>query len=348
MSARAGTGTIFDMDRYVIGDRTLRCVDCGREFAFTVEGQRFHRGIGFADPLRCAACLSVRRARYRPEHRQARSNPTRSRANARAVARARGTARPGHREHASPTVTRAPIVAAVATTVVPVDAPTWAPEDEVVLPFLDRRSAGILLATELQTLPLPPRTLVVGMMGGGVIVAAQVCRLLDCPLDAIAVQELFDPSSPATPIGAATADGTVLEVPAADEILTQRLLGHEVEASIAIEETRRRERHVRAWRDADLSNRPVLLVSDGIATAVTATAAVESLRKQGAHPITLAAPVGAPDAVRDLRAASEDPIVVLAMPAQFEGVSSCYEYYPEVGDDEIRRLLGEFGPRGRP
>jgi putative phosphoribosyl transferase len=260
----------------------------------------------------------------------------------------RGFARPERREQARPIVTRALIVARAAPTAAPVDVPTWAPEDEVVLPFLDRRSAGILLATELRALPLPPRTLVVGMMGGGVLVAAQVCRRLDYPLDAIAVQEVFDPSSPATPISAATADGTVLAVRAADEILTQRLVGHEVEAAIAIEETRRRERHVRAWRDADLSDRPVLIVSDGIATAVTATAAVESLRKQGANPITLAAPVGAPDAVRDLRAASEDQIVVLAMPTLFEGVSRCYEYYPEVEDDEIRRLLGEFGPRERP
>lgn len=49
---------MIDMDRYLIEDRALICVDCGREFAFTVEEQRFHRGFGWADPLRCAACLA--------------------------------------------------------------------------------------------------------------------------------------------------------------------------------------------------------------------------------------------------------------------------------------------------
>lgn len=238
--------------------------------------------------------------------------------------------------------------ATVATAALPVEASAWEPEDEVVLPFRDRRSAGLLLATELRALPLPPRTLVVGLMGAGVIVAAEVCRLLDCPLDAIAVQEIFDPSSPGTAIGAVTADGTMLVVPAADDILAPGLPLYEVDASIAIEQTRRRERHVRAWRDPDLADRPVLLVGDGIATGLTATAALQSLRSQGAHPVILAAPVGAPDAVRALRAASDDPVVVLATPAQFEGVSICYEDYPEVGDDEIRHLLGQFGPRERP
>jgi hypothetical protein len=86
MSARAGIGTILDMDRYAADGRTITCADCGRDFEFTAEQQRFHRGMGFADPLRCAACLAMRRARYRPEHPRPRSNPRKFRANARAVA----------------------------------------------------------------------------------------------------------------------------------------------------------------------------------------------------------------------------------------------------------------------
>jgi hypothetical protein len=75
MPARAGIGTILDMDRYGADGRTITCADCGRDFEFTAEQQRFHRGMGFADPLRCAACLAMRRARYRPEHRRPQSNP---------------------------------------------------------------------------------------------------------------------------------------------------------------------------------------------------------------------------------------------------------------------------------
>lgn len=82
------------MDRYTAHARTLRCSDCGRDFEFTAEEQRFHRGMGFADPLRCAPCLALRRACYRRELRRPRSNRGKSRANAGAVS----PAAPGRRE----------------------------------------------------------------------------------------------------------------------------------------------------------------------------------------------------------------------------------------------------------
>jgi hypothetical protein len=73
------------MDRYMAHARTLRCSDCGRDFEFTAEEQRFHRAMGFADPLRCAGCLAMRRAGHRREHRRPRSNRHKFRANAGAV-----------------------------------------------------------------------------------------------------------------------------------------------------------------------------------------------------------------------------------------------------------------------
>lgn len=81
------------MGRYVIGERMLTCAECGNEFVFTVDEQRFHRGIGFADELRCPVCLSARRARCRRNDTQRRSNRHGSRANATAVPRARGSRR---------------------------------------------------------------------------------------------------------------------------------------------------------------------------------------------------------------------------------------------------------------
>lgn len=51
------------MDRDIVGDRTLTCADCGLEFTFSVAEQRFHRGLGFADPVRCAACSHARAVR---------------------------------------------------------------------------------------------------------------------------------------------------------------------------------------------------------------------------------------------------------------------------------------------
>jgi CxxC-x17-CxxC domain-containing protein len=49
-------------------DRTLRCVDCGKDFVFTAGEQEFYARKGFAnDPLRCKDCREIRR--------RARENP---------------------------------------------------------------------------------------------------------------------------------------------------------------------------------------------------------------------------------------------------------------------------------
>ncbi len=44
-------------------DKTLRCVDCGAEFTFSVQDQEFHRSRGYTnEPKRCTGCRETRRA----------------------------------------------------------------------------------------------------------------------------------------------------------------------------------------------------------------------------------------------------------------------------------------------
>lgn len=43
-------------------DKTLTCVDCGREFVFTASDQEFHASRGFAnEPKRCPDCRRARK-----------------------------------------------------------------------------------------------------------------------------------------------------------------------------------------------------------------------------------------------------------------------------------------------
>lgn len=45
-------------------DKTLVCVECGSEFAFTASEQEFHASKGFGhEPKRCLSCRQARRAR---------------------------------------------------------------------------------------------------------------------------------------------------------------------------------------------------------------------------------------------------------------------------------------------
>lgn len=44
-------------------DKTIKCVDCGEEFTFTANEQRFYQEKGFTnEPKRCKACREKRKA----------------------------------------------------------------------------------------------------------------------------------------------------------------------------------------------------------------------------------------------------------------------------------------------
>lgn len=43
-------------------DRTLTCAQCGQDFAFSAEDQRYHAERGYQDPKRCPTCRAERRA----------------------------------------------------------------------------------------------------------------------------------------------------------------------------------------------------------------------------------------------------------------------------------------------
>jgi putative phosphoribosyl transferase len=100
-------------------------------------------------------------------------------------------------------------------------------------------------------------------------------------------------------------------------------------------------RRYRAGRPLpDVRGRTVLLVDDGLATGVTARAALRYLREErGAGRVLLAVPVGSPATLAEL-ARDFDGLVCLRAPADFRSVGQAYEDFAPVADDEVRALLG--------
>jgi putative phosphoribosyl transferase len=212
--------------------------------------------------------------------------------------------------------------------------------------FVDRADAGRRLARLLEALPLfaehssrPGRPVVVGMARGGVPVAAEVARILDCPLDVVVVRKLGHPGQPELGLGALGEDGVRL----VNESLVARLA---VPADV-IEEVARREqaeldRRVGLYRGdrppVVVTDRPVIVVDDGLATGFTARAAVEVVRRRGASPVIVAVPAGSPEAVATLRLVADD-VVCLETTDRFFGISQWYADFDQVADDEVARLL---------
>jgi putative phosphoribosyl transferase len=205
--------------------------------------------------------------------------------------------------------------------------------------YRDRAAAGSALAEQLPGYAGRDDVVVLGLIRGGVPVAAEVARGLGAPLDVLSVRKLGVPWAPEVAFGALGPDDVRVLNP---EIAT-RLTAEEINAVVLHEsaELDRRERRYRAGRPAlNLAGRVALIVDDGLATGATARAAVAVARKLGATEVVVAVPVGALEAVEQL-ARLADRVVCPVMPANFGAVSRFYDDFGQVSDAEVVALLDQ-------
>ena len=203
--------------------------------------------------------------------------------------------------------------------------------------FLDRRDAGRRLAERL----LPFRDanpVVIALPRGGAPVGDEIARALEAPLDILVARKLGAPGNPELAIGAIAPGVTHLE----PGIIRALAVSEEyIRQAVAVEqqELRRREMRFREGRPAlPVSGRTVILVDDGLATGATAVAAIESLRRQAPKAIVLAMPVGAPEALQQLRQLV-DEVVCLEAPYFFRAVGQAYVDFRQTTDQEVHDIL---------
>ncbi len=219
------------------------------------------------------------------------------------------------------------------------DPPVFVPS---AVRFQDRRDAGRRLAALLEPLrdELP---VVVGIPRGGVPVAAEVARALGAPLDVTVVRKIGAPQNPEFAIGALAEGG--VHVLSERTVRALGLSGPELRALIAGGEGELLERRVRyrgAHEPASLAGRTVILVDDGLATGLSALAAVRSLRERGASRVILAVPVAAPESAEELRRHA-DEVVCVEEPADLWAVGYWYEDFRPTTDEEVAALLARYG-----
>jgi predicted phosphoribosyltransferase len=206
----------------------------------------------------------------------------------------------------------------------------------------------------------PGAPILLAIPRGGVAVAAGVARALAVPLDVLMVRKIGHPQAPELGLGAiaeviGSGGGAGSGQPVFDrEMLAQvGLTPADLDAVVARERAEL-ARRVAAYRvprprgDAaaargtsagpGLAGRFAIVVDDGLATGVTARAALRAVAALGAARTMLAVPVAARAAVAALQTETGE-VVTLVTPRRFNSVGEWYADFGQLSDADVLDVL---------
>jgi putative phosphoribosyl transferase len=251
--------------------------------------------------------------------------------------------------------------------------------------FRDRAEAGVLLGAALWEVlrkstsddpergrasagrsaitadPAANPPVVLAIPRGGVPVAVGVARALSAPLDVIMVRKIGHPAAPELGLGAIAEDGSG---GAGEPFFDAEMLGRvgltrddlagvvarervELARRVAVYAPRRSVSAAEGSTQGStvLAGRLVIIVDDGLATGVTARAALRAVRARGAASTALAVPVAAPAAAHDMEKETGE-VVTLVTPRRFRSVGEWYADFGQLTDADVLTLLspGETTP----
>lgn len=210
--------------------------------------------------------------------------------------------------------------------------------------FLDRSQAGITLAQKLRA-RRGKGTVVYALPRGGVPVGLEVAKALGAPLDTIVVCKIGAPQNPEFGIGA-IAPGEVVILDQ-HSIKTLGITQQEVD-EIMGRELNEMKRRILAYRSGGYSEGleidTALIIDDGLATGVTARAAIESVKLvEKPERVIYAAPICARESAERLRGVT-DEVVCLSEVDDLGAIGNWYEDFHQLTDREVTECLHEANP----
>ena len=169
--------------------------------------------------------------------------------------------------------------------------------------FRDRKDAGERLAQALA--PYRARQpVVLALPRGGVLVAAEVARILHAPLDVVLVRKIGVPWQPELAMGAVV-DGADPHVVRNEDVIDLAGVSEREFAAICSREVseieRRRRKYLGNRARAEVAGRVAIVIDDGIATGATIRAALQAVRPRGPKRLVLAVPVAPTSTLLELR-----------------------------------------------
>lgn len=207
--------------------------------------------------------------------------------------------------------------------------------------FADRQDAGRQLARRLEEYRDRDDLVVLGLVRGGIPVAAEIARALGAPLDVLVVRKLGVPGREELAMGALAPEGVeVLN----DDVVAALGVSDDMIAEVEHREADLLERRLTRFRGGrpplQLFDRTILIVDDGLATGASMRAAIQFVRSKEPNGLVVAAPTGSAQTCASL-ASEVDDLICPYRPFPFFGVSQAYRKFPQIDDETVQRALQE-------
>ncbi len=204
--------------------------------------------------------------------------------------------------------------------------------------FRDRAHAGEVLAGMLAEYR-GSDALVLGIVAGGVPVAASLARALGLALDVAVVSKVTLPWNTEMGYGAVAYDGTLR---LNEDVVTRMGLGPaEVEKGIARthEKVHDRLQRFRAGHPLEPTGRVAIVVDDGLASGFTLLTAVAAVRHGKPSRLLVAVPTGHGESVQRVAGQVDALYCANVRTSLAFAVADAYEQWSDVSEDEALTLL---------
>jgi predicted phosphoribosyltransferase len=204
--------------------------------------------------------------------------------------------------------------------------------------FKDRTDAGIQLGNVLKKYKRD-NPVVLALPRGGVVVGYEVAKILNSPLDVIISKKIGAPQNTEFGIGAVSEKNAYFIDESNLKMLTLNQDQLDILIKLKAEEVKKKVILFRKGRDLRVKGKTIILVDDGLATGVTAIAAIIALKRLMAKKVIFASPVCDLATSRKFRSRFVS-VVCLDFP-NISSIGEYYEDFAQVEDEEVIQILGK-------
>ena len=201
--------------------------------------------------------------------------------------------------------------------------------------FQNRLDAAVQLAEKLGEYK-NANAIVLAIPGGGVPIGKEVADELNIPLEIILSKKIGHPQNPEYAIGSVSELGIVLNYDLTN-VSMEYIQKEAARLQILLKE--KFKLFMGNKKRADLKDKIVILVDDGIATGNTILATIKMIKNSSPKKIVVAVPVAPPATARKI-AKEVNELICLLTPSDFYAVGQWYKDFTQVSDEDVLELLG--------